>query len=166
MRIWRLRRMLRLNKCPMGNSQLRLSGRPIYKCVICWSGMGVGGIEQRSGEIYKSISAIWGNPFSETQWSAWAGPALCLSDVPWECQMWGHPSTPGSDHHHPPPKRTVGCMVKTAPWVELTHHLRFLSTPCFHQRYMIKKQQQNGETFPERFILTSSESPPCPTVEL
>lgn len=28
------------------------------------------------------------------QWSAWARPALRLSDVPWECQMWGHPSRP------------------------------------------------------------------------
>lgn len=44
--------------------------------------------------IYKAISAIRGARFSQMQWSAWARPALRLSDVPWECQMWGHPSTP------------------------------------------------------------------------
>lgn len=84
------------------------------------------------------------------QWSAWARPALRLSDVPWECQMWGHPSTPCSDQPPPTPKVTVGRTVNIASYTvrkEHTHKSIYSSSQKSFHRHLIKKQQHKGITF-------------------
>lgn len=84
------------------------------------------------------------------QWSARTGPALRLSDFPWECQMWGHPSTQGSDQA-PPFKVIFRCVVNAACCTLRKQHIHtrsyvskkilILHLCSFHQHSVIKTQQ-------------------------
>ena len=97
-----------------------------FVCVIEW---------WRQVEIYTAVSAIWGAQFSgccEMQWSAWAGPALRHSDVPWECQMWGHPSTPGSVQ--PPLKSLSDAYLTLHARLSKKERTHALTHTCIHTR--------------------------------
>lgn len=82
------------------------------------------------------------------QWSAWARPALRLSDVPWECQMWGHPSTPCSDQ---PPQshcqsHSEHCILHCQKGTHTQMDIQFISEISSFHRHLIKKQQHKGIT--------------------